>query len=40
MLHAANAAARATKLDCREIEVATLGLLVEGGAPEEPLAPP
>lgn len=35
MLHAAKAAARATKLDCREMELATLGLLVEGAAPLE-----
>jgi hypothetical protein len=40
MLHAAKAAARATKLDCREMEVATLGLLVEGAAPLEALESP
>lgn len=40
MLHAAKAAARATKLDCREMEFATLGLLVEGGAPVEALESP
>ncbi|KFY22440.1 hypothetical protein V493_06587 [Pseudogymnoascus sp. VKM F-4281 (FW-2241)] len=38
MLHAAKAAARATKLDCREMEAATLGLLVEASAPIEVLA--
>lgn len=34
MLQAAKAAARATKLDCREMEVATLGLPEDGASVE------
>lgn len=40
MLHAANAAASATKLDCMEMVAATLGLLVEAGSPVETLVAP
>lgn len=37
MLQAAKAAARATKLDCSEMEVATLGLPEEDGSSVETL---